>query len=85
MQPVIAAHLRPRAEEFLTEATADERHRYFARTRLSSLGLPGGARPGLFARALGAQSGASRITEIQLALRGARRRGKRAWKALRGG
>ncbi|MEI2269725.1 alpha-2,8-polysialyltransferase family protein [Microbacterium sp. No. 7] len=85
MQPVIAAHLRPRAEEFLTEATADERHRYFARTRLSSLGLPGGARPGLFARALGAQSGASRINEIQLALRGARRRGKRAWKALRGG
>ncbi|THE08562.1 hypothetical protein E1I21_02655 [Microbacterium oleivorans] len=85
MQPVIAAHLRPRAEEFLAVASAEERHRYFAHTRLSSLGLHGGTRPGLLARALGPRDGASRITEIQLAIRGARRRGKRAWKALRGG
>ncbi|MDT0182505.1 polysialyltransferase family glycosyltransferase [Microbacterium sp. ARD31] len=85
MQPVIAAHLRPRAEEFLASAPAAERSRYFARTRLTSLALPGGGTPGLFSRALGQRDGASRITEVQLALRGARRRGKRAWKALRGG
>lgn len=85
MQPVIAAHLRPRAEEFLAGASAAERHRYFARTRLTSLGLPGGGTPGLLARALGQRGGASRLTEVQLALRGAQRRGKRAWKALRGG
>ncbi|MFI8633022.1 polysialyltransferase family glycosyltransferase [Microbacterium sp. NPDC077663] len=85
MQPVITAHLRPRAEEFLGAATAAERHRYFARTRLTSLGLPGGSTPGRLTRVLGPRDGASRITEVQLALRGAQRRSKRAWKALRGG
>ncbi|CAL4861292.1 polysialyltransferase family glycosyltransferase [Microbacterium sp. MM2322] len=85
MQPVIAAHLRPRAEEFLADAPVDERDRYFARTRLTSLGLTGGARPGLLARAMGTQGAASRITEVQLAIRGAQRRSRRAWKALRGG
>ncbi|MCM3694921.1 alpha-2,8-polysialyltransferase family protein [Microbacterium oleivorans] len=85
MQPVIAAHLRSRAEEFLAAATAAERQRYFARSRLTSLGLPGGGAPGLLARALGPRDGASRITEVQLALRGAQRRSRRAWKALRGG
>lgn len=85
MQPVIAAHLRPRAEEFLGAAVAPERHRYFARSRLTTLGLPGGGLPGPLTRALGGRDGASRITEVQLVLRGARRRAKRAWKALRGG
>ncbi|MFJ6677986.1 polysialyltransferase family glycosyltransferase [Microbacterium sp. NPDC091382] len=85
MQPVIAAPLRARAEEFLAAASVAERERYFARTRLSALGLRGGAAPGLLARALAPRGGASRVVEVQLALRGARRRGKRAWKALRGG
>lgn len=85
MQPVIAAQLRTRAEEFLAAATVAERERYFARARLSALGLRGGPPPGLLARALAPRGGASRVVEVQLALRGAQRRGKRAWKALRGG
>ncbi|MCK6079566.1 alpha-2,8-polysialyltransferase family protein [Microbacterium sp. EYE_5] len=85
MQPLIADHLRPRAEAFLTSAPTRERERYFAQARLTSLQLPGGGRPGLLARVTARRDGASRITEATLAVRGAQRRSRRAWKALRGG
>jgi len=84
MQPIIAAPLRARAEGFLAAASLDERRRYFPPARLSALGLPGGRRPGAVTRALSSRGGASRIAELELIVRGARRRGARAWRALRG-
>ncbi|MFL0565118.1 polysialyltransferase family glycosyltransferase [Microbacterium sp. 179-I 1D1 NHS] len=84
MQPENAAPLRARAEEFLAAASPQERDRYLPPARLSSLGLPGGRRPGFFARRLGSRGGATRVAEVELILRGARRRSARAWRALRG-
>lgn len=84
MQPRTAAHLRPRAESYLAAAPTADRTRYFSAKRLGELGLPGGSRPSLLARTLASRDAASRFTEAQLSVRGAVRRGRRAWKALKG-
>ncbi|MFS0865997.1 polysialyltransferase family glycosyltransferase [Microbacterium sp. 179-B 1A2 NHS] len=85
MQPETAAHLRPRAEAFLAGASADEQTRYFSYARLTALQLAGGPSAGPLARALASRDAASRLSELQLVVRGAGRRGRRAWKAIRGG
>lgn len=84
MQPVIAAHLRPRAEQFLEAAPAADRARYFSPARVNALGLPGATPPPRYARLLRTEDAASRIAQLRLIVRGARRRSARAWTALRG-
>ncbi|KDA05114.1 hypothetical protein DC31_03735 [Microbacterium sp. CH12i] len=84
MQPVIAEHLRPRAEELLRQLSAAERRRYFTPARLMELRLPGAPPEGAIRRALRSNGGAGRIEEFRLTLGGARRRAARAWKAVRG-
>ncbi|WP_309102876.1 polysialyltransferase family glycosyltransferase [Microbacterium sp.] len=89
MQPVIAGHLRSRAEQLLTELDPAERERYFSAKRLSVLGLPGSAGETLLGRVIRAADGSSadgvgRIEEWRLTVSGARRRAGRAWRAIRG-
>ena len=84
MQPRIAAHLRPRAEQLLRTMDAAERDRYFAPDRLAALQLPGAPRERLVPRLLRSQGGVGRVEEIRLTVAGARRRAGRAWKAVRG-
>lgn len=84
MQPVIAGHLRPRAEEFLRAVGEAERRRYFTPERLAALDLPGAPRPGVLDRALRPAGGVGRVEELRLTVLGARRRAGRAWKAIRG-
>ncbi|MGW8482623.1 polysialyltransferase family glycosyltransferase [Microbacterium sp. NPDC055903] len=84
MQPEIAAHLRPRAERFLTEADAGERERYVGARRLAELRLPGAPAEGAVRRMLRSSGGVGRIEELRLTAAGARRRAARAWKAVRG-
>ncbi|WP_460797881.1 polysialyltransferase family glycosyltransferase [Microbacterium sp. GXF0217] len=84
MQPRIAAHLRPRAEQLLQTMDAAERDRYFAPDRLIALGLPGAPRERIVARMLRSRGGVGRAEEIRLTVAGARRRAGRAWKAARG-
>lgn len=82
MQPRIVHHLRPRAVELLSSMAPEERVRYVSPERLRTLGLPGGAPMGAWARRFAAQSG--RIEELRLTARGAKRRLGRAWKEIRG-
>lgn len=84
MQPVIAAHLRPRAEELLRTMSASERDRYFSAGRLAELGLPGAPREGFARRVLRSAGGVGRAEELRLTIAGARRRAARAWKVVRG-
>lgn len=84
MQPVIAEHLRPRAEELLRQLDATERARYFDAARLAELRLPGAARERLGGRALRSAGGIGRVEELRLTLAGAGRRAARTWKVLRG-
>ncbi|WP_164234368.1 polysialyltransferase family glycosyltransferase [Microbacterium hydrocarbonoxydans] len=84
MQPVVAGHLRPRAEDFLRAADEAERRRYFTPARLAALRLPGAPRPGVLDRALRPAGGVGRVEEARLTVLGARRRAARAWKAIRG-
>lgn len=84
MQPIIAKHLRPRAEELLWQLDVAERDRYFSRARLAELRLPGAPREGIVRRALRSAGGVGRVEEIRLTIKGARRRATQAWKAIRG-
>lgn len=84
MQPVIARHLRPRAEELLGQLSAAERRRYFSPARLAELQLPGAPPEGAVRRVLRSAGGVGRMEEFRLTLGGARRRADRAWKAVRG-
>ncbi len=83
MQPRVAAHLRPRAEELLAGLDPEERVRYFSPRRLAELHLPGTA-PRLLTRLVVGTGGAGRTEEARLAMRGARRRARRAWNAASG-
>lgn len=90
MQPVIAGHLRPRAERLLSEMDPAERARYFSPKRLAALGLPGAPAETVLRRTIRMVDGGSvdhvgRIEEWRLTIDGARRRGGRAWRAIRGG
>lgn len=84
MQPVIAAHLRPRAEELLRQLDRAERDRYFAPARLAELRLPGAPRETVARRALRTVGGVGRFEELRLTISGARRRAARVWKVARG-
>ncbi|GAA3919622.1 polysialyltransferase family glycosyltransferase [Microbacterium invictum] len=84
MQPKIAAHLRPRAEELLADLDAGERDRYFAPARLKRLALPGAPAPTLLDRMFAASGMVGRLEQSRLTMRGAHRRAGRAWKAVRG-
>ncbi len=84
MQPKIAAHLRPRAEELLSRLDQPERDRYFARKRLIELRLPGAPAEPIVRRALRSVGGVGRAEEIRLTIKGARRRAARVWKVARG-
>ncbi|MEV4776545.1 polysialyltransferase family glycosyltransferase [Microbacterium sp. LWH12-1.2] len=84
MQPVIAAHLRPRAEELLGSLNAAERARYFSPERLIELRLPGAPHEGIVRRALRSTGGVGRAEELRLTIAGARTRAARAWKVVRG-
>lgn len=84
MQPEIAAHLRPRAEQLLDGLDAQERDRYFAPARLAALRLPGAPDPTPVQRALRPAGGIGRVEELRLTALGVGRRAGRAWKAIRG-
>ncbi|MBO0981622.1 polysialyltransferase family glycosyltransferase [Microbacterium sp. SD291] len=84
MQPVIAGHLRARAEELLDGLDPAERDRYFTPARLRRLRLPGAPGDGVLERALRPAGGVGRIEELRLTMHGVRRRAGRAWKAIRG-
>ncbi|KQR37307.1 polysialyltransferase family glycosyltransferase [Microbacterium sp. Leaf159] len=84
MQPVVAGHLRARAEELLTSIRPSDRDRYFASERLSELRLPGAPPETAVRRALRPAGGIGRVEQARLTALGARRRIGRAWRALRG-
>ncbi|MGJ0389236.1 polysialyltransferase family glycosyltransferase [Microbacterium sp. CGR1] len=84
MQPVVAGHLRGRAEELLMSIRPSDRDRYFAPERLSELRLPGAPPETAVRRALRPAGGIGRVEQLRLTALGARRRIGRAWRALRG-
>ncbi|QAY59429.1 hypothetical protein ET475_05095 [Microbacterium protaetiae] len=83
MQPRTAAHLRPRAEALLDGLDPGERSRYFSARRLAELRLPGAPR-GMITHILIGTGGVGHAEEARLAMRGAGRRTRRAWKAVTG-
>jgi len=82
MQPRIAADLRASAEELLERISPADRGRYFSPSRLAELSLPGAPRSHVLR--LRSSAGFGRAEEARLAVRGAIRRARRAWKAVRG-
>lgn len=84
MQPVVAGHLRGRAEQLLTGIRAADRDRYFDPERLSELRLPGAPRETAVRRALRPVGGIGRVEQMKLTVLAARRRLARAWRVLRG-
>lgn len=84
MQPEIAGHLRPRAEQLLRTLEQAERDRYFAPARLTALRLPGAPAPTPVQRVLQPAGGIGRVEELRLTALGVGRRAGRAWKAIRG-
>lgn len=84
MQPSVARHLRPRAEELLATMTPADRDRYFSAERLTELRLPGAPAETAVRRALRPAGGVGRAEELRLTAAGARRRLARAWRAIRG-
>lgn len=84
MQPVVARHLRPRAEELLSGIHPSDRARYFEGARLAELRLPGAPPESAARRMLRPAGGVGRIEELRLTALGARRRIGRAWRVLRG-
>ncbi|WP_194421046.1 polysialyltransferase family glycosyltransferase [Microbacterium abyssi] len=84
MQPKIAAHLRPRAEQLLRAMTREDRDRYFDPARLARLQLPGAPRESMPRRVLRSAGGVGRVEELRLTVDGVRRRAARAWKVVRG-
>jgi len=84
MQPVVAGHLRDRAERLLTEMRPADRDRYFAPERLTELRLPGAPPETAVRRALRPVGGIGRVEQARLTVLAARRRLARAWRVLRG-
>ncbi|KQR47878.1 hypothetical protein ASF87_02685 [Microbacterium sp. Leaf161] len=84
MQPVVAGHLRGRAEQLLTGIRASDRDRYFTPERLAELRLPGAPRETAVRRALRPVGGIGRVEQARLTVLAARRRLARAWRVLRG-
>lgn len=84
MQPVVAGHLRGRAERLLAGIHPADRDRYFAPERLTELRLPGAPPVTVVRRALRPAGGIGRVEQVKLTALGARRRVGRAWRALRG-
>ncbi len=84
MQPVVAGHLRPRAETLLATLAPAERDRYFSPARLAELRLPGAPVESAVRRAIRPAGGIGRVEELKLTALGARRRVGRAWKVIRG-
>lgn len=84
MQPVVAGHLRGRAEQLLTGIRPSDRDRYFAPERLAELRLPGAPRETAVRRALRPVGGIGRVEQARLTVLAARRRLARAWRVLRG-
>lgn len=84
MQPVVAGHLRERAERLLDGIRPADRERYFTAERLLELRLPGAPEQTLVQRAIRPAGGVGRVEEVRLTALGARRRVGRAWRALRG-
>lgn len=84
MQPVVAGHLRDRAEQLLTGIRPADRDRYFAPERLAELRLPGAPRETVVRRALRPVGGIGRVEQARLTVLAARRRLARAWRVLRG-
>lgn len=84
MQPVVAGHLRGRAEQLLAGIRPSDRDRYFAPERLAELRLPGAPRETAVRRALRPVGGIGRVEQARLTVLAARRRLARAWRVLRG-
>jgi hypothetical protein len=84
MQPVVAGHLRGRAEQLLTGIRPSDRDRYFAPERLADLRLPGAPRETAVRRALRPVGGIGRVEQARLTVLAARRSLARAWRVLRG-
>lgn len=84
MQPVVAGHLRGRAEQLLSGIRPSDRDRYFAPERLAELRLPGAPRETAVRRALRPVGGIGRVEQARLTVLAARRRLARAWRVLRG-
>ncbi|UJP09577.1 hypothetical protein L2X99_14315 [Microbacterium sp. KUDC0406] len=84
MQPEIMAHLRPRAVQRLTSLPASVRERYVPPQRLRALDLPGAPAATTMQRMLEPAGGVGRVEELRLTAAGARRRARRAWKAVTG-
>lgn len=84
MQPVVAGHLRGRAEQLLTGIRPSDRDRYFAPERLAELRLPGAPREKAVRRMLRPVGGIGRVEQARLTVLAARRRLARAWRVLRG-
>ncbi|AKV86416.1 hypothetical protein AKG07_09000 [Microbacterium sp. CGR1] len=84
MQPVVAAHLRERAEQLLSGIRPSDRDRYFAPERLIELRLPGAPRETAIRRVLRPVGGIGRVEQVRLTVLAARRRLSRAWRVLRG-
>lgn len=84
MQPVVAAHLRDRAEQLLSGMSPSDRDRYFAPERLNELRLPGAPRQSVVHRTLRPVGGIGRVEQARLTVIAARRRIMRAWRVLRG-
>ncbi|CAH0144442.1 alpha-2,8-polysialyltransferase family protein [Microbacterium foliorum] len=84
MQPLVAAHLRGRAETLLGSIHPADRERYFAADRLAELRLPGAPSETVLRRMLRPGGGVGRAEQVRLTVRGAGRRVGRAWRVLRG-
>ncbi|MEV7608361.1 polysialyltransferase family glycosyltransferase [Microbacterium sp. NPDC089320] len=84
MQPVVAAHLRDRAEQLLSGMSPSDRDRYFTPERLIELRLPGAPRQSVVHRTLRPVGGIGRVEQARLTVIAARRRLMRAWRVLRG-
>lgn len=84
MQPLVAAHLRGRAETLLQSIHPADRERYFTADRLAELRLPGAPAETMVRRMLRPAGGVGRTEQVRLTVRGAGLRVGRAWRVLRG-
>lgn len=84
MQPLVAAHLRGRAETLLGSIHPADRERYFTADRLAELSLPGAPAETMVRRMLRPAGGVGRTEQVRLTVRGAGLRVGRAWRVLRG-
>lgn len=84
MQPEIMSHLRAGAVSWLASVPASVRERYVSAERLRALDLPGAPAPTTTQRMLDSAGGVGRVEELRLTAAGAKRRARRAWKAVTG-